>query len=220
MRYATPAILLFAAALFGGCLTVQPPTITANSVSNPDVGRKGFSFPIPPGYQASTPEEFETQLEENKETIPPGVTRAFKKIREYAKQNAQSVIIYGEDALTSRAPFTIALFNYKVYSIGEPFDRHTALRDTLVAKESSRVTTWVETFASITASETVMIRDRPWSRTVAIANSGQDKIGYTFYILSTYGNLNERYNFQSWAPSTTPAEGINIVDYMAEHMEF
>ncbi len=220
MRCAYVTLLLTVAALLGGCLTLQPPAITANSVSLQDVGRRGFSFPIPPGYQASSPEEFQQLVDDNTAAYSQALMHYMTAFNQANRLSSQSVFIYRKDEIVSGKPGTIVLFTYKIVSGQEPFDQHTARRDQRLLKETNRIMYNLKSDTKITASEIITIHGRPWSIVIAVStNQKWDKINLIVYSLATFGDLNEIYQFNAMTYSGKGSNGINLVDYMAERME-
>ena len=64
-----PTMLALAAValalILGGCAsaTIKPATVTENSISNPQVGFKGYELPIPPGYTVVRPDNTPPDLD-------------------------------------------------------------------------------------------------------------------------------------------------------------
>ncbi|MDP0496908.1 MAG: hypothetical protein Q7Q73_11965 [Verrucomicrobiota bacterium JB024] len=219
MRYATPAILLLATALLGGCLTLQPPAITTNSVSLDNIGRRGFSFPVPPGYQASTPEEFATLMGEFGSSFTQSHLRMLKEFQQTHTLSGKSVIIYRKEAIASGKPDTVVNFTYNLQSGLPPFDRYPATANQVLAKEKNRITAEVKQEGQIISSESVTINGRLWVKIAStVSNSKGQTVGY-YYTMFTSGDLNDIYQFQALNLGGKLSDAVNIVDYMAEHME-
>jgi hypothetical protein len=215
-----PAILLLATALLGGCLTLPAPAITTNRVSLDNVGRRGFSFPVPPGYQASTPEEFSTLMGEFGSVYTQASLHQMKELQQDYSLSGKSVIIYRQEAIASGKPGVVVNFTYNLHSGVPPFDRYPAMRRQALDQEKNRITDELKSNGQVISSESVTINGRPWVKIAAtISNSEGKTIGY-YYTMFTAGDLNDIYQFRGLSLSGKLSDAVNIVDYLAEHMDF
>ncbi|MGE9293983.1 MAG: hypothetical protein ACQKBW_10250 [Puniceicoccales bacterium] len=221
MRY-TPVILLFCATLIlGGCLTLETPTVANNTVSAQNVGRRGFSFPLPPGYQASTPEEFESLAHAEASAGSQMVMNMITEARQTYNSSGKTLFIYRPDELIAGNFRTIIIFTYSLHNVPEPLDKHTAIRDMVMARSRNNTTARLSEVRKITSSSTFELNGRPWNRITGVDSERIDGKTYQSYMctLLTAGDLNDVYTFIGFTYEPDGGDLEQVMDNMANQMK-